>query len=100
MGRIQQVGASLAAPHQHLLLLLALELLVVELRGAALVRWEIGGHDGKTPGPRPPFPDKLKGRRAWRDDPPNMVSGWMLQPGRPTGRLSLQLPNEQNRPLC
>jgi hypothetical protein len=42
--RIQQIGPRFLAPHQQLLLLQALELLVVELRGAALVRGEISGH--------------------------------------------------------
>jgi hypothetical protein len=90
MGRqVEEIGPALApTAHQHLLLLLALELLVVEMGSAALVRWEIAGHDGKTRGrwrrscPPAREPNKLKGRRASRDDPPNMVSGWMLQPGR------------------
>jgi hypothetical protein len=45
MGRqIKQIHARLPTLHQPLLLLLALELLVVELGGAALVRWELSGH--------------------------------------------------------
>jgi hypothetical protein len=88
--RLEQVRPRLARSAQkHLLLLLALELLVVEMGGAALVRGEIAGHGSKNARTGPPFqprPDKLKGRRALRDDPPNMVSGWMLQPGkRPEG---------------
>ena len=44
MGRIEQIRPRLPALHQHLLLLLALELLVVEMGGAALVRRELYGH--------------------------------------------------------
>ncbi|HEU0100626.1 MAG TPA: hypothetical protein VFQ67_17840 [Allosphingosinicella sp.] len=43
-GRTQQIHPRLPATHQQLFLLLALELLVVELGSAALVRWEIAGH--------------------------------------------------------
>ncbi len=50
MGRVQKIRAPFPAPHQHLLLLQALELFVVELRSAALVRGEIAGHSGTTPG--------------------------------------------------
>ena len=47
MGRpVEQVRPSLPPAQQHLLLLLPLELLVVEIMGAALVGWELVGHGG------------------------------------------------------
>jgi hypothetical protein len=45
MGRIQQIRPRFApAGEQHLLLLQALELLVVETGGSALVGWKVSGH--------------------------------------------------------
>ena len=44
MGRIQKVRPRFPPLQEHLLLLLALELLVIELGGAALVRGELSGH--------------------------------------------------------
>jgi hypothetical protein len=44
-GRIEQVGPPFVGPPQkHLLLLLALELLIVKVGGAALVGGELAGH--------------------------------------------------------
>jgi hypothetical protein len=46
MGRqSKQIRPLVPRLHQHLLLLLALELLVIELGGAALVGGELSGHD-------------------------------------------------------
>jgi len=45
MGRqIEEIRPRLPPPQEQLLLLLALELLVVELGSAALVRWKLSGH--------------------------------------------------------
>jgi hypothetical protein len=44
MWRIKEIGPLFLPLHQQFLLLLALELLVIELGSAALVRWELSGH--------------------------------------------------------
>jgi hypothetical protein len=55
--RLQQVRPPLGqgAEAEHLLLLLALELLVVEMGGSALVRGEVSGHGGETLDAASPF---------------------------------------------
>ena len=55
MGRIQEIHPRFLAPHQDLLLLLALQLLVVELGGSALVGGKVSGHARMNARPPPPF---------------------------------------------